>query len=84
MKLKDTFPKLFLDTNISSKSSEAVDMMTLVFVDILLRWADKDMFSIDEIIQLTEGIMLDGIYPTLIHYFKIEPATKKIKMLQNK
>lgn len=72
-KLKDKLPKIFHPKVIDSKTNIAIDVTLSSLVDMFLQWADKDVFSVEEIISMSKGFMIDGIFQTMLNVYDIEP-----------
>jgi len=72
-KLKDQFPNVFCPKADDSKTNLAVDMTLSALVDMFILWADTDVFSVDEMISMAKGFMINGIFHTLLNNFDIEP-----------
>ncbi len=71
--LKNKLPNLFRPKVIVSKANLAIDMTLSALVDMFIKWADTDVFSDEEIIQMSKGFMVDGIFNTLLNEYDIEP-----------
>ncbi|MGC6174069.1 TetR/AcrR family transcriptional regulator [Lacrimispora sp. 38-1] len=73
-KLKSIFPNVFRSKSNDSKTNLAINMTISVFVDMFIQWADTDVFSAEEMLSMTKGFMVNGIFPTLLEDFEIEPV----------
>lgn len=72
-KLKEQFPNVFCPKVDDSKTNLAIDMTLSTLVDMFIQWADTDIFSVDEMIGMAKGFMINGIFHTLLNNFDIEP-----------
>jgi len=72
-KLKDKFPNAFCPKVDDIKSKLAIDMTLSALVDMFIQWADTHVFSVDEMICMAKGFMINGIFYTLLNNFDIEP-----------
>jgi hypothetical protein len=48
-------------------------MALSALVDMFIQWADTHVFSVDEMICMAKGFMINGIFYTLLNNFDIEP-----------
>ncbi len=73
-KLKEKLPNIFRPKEKDGKINLAIDMALSFLVDIFIQWADTDLFTAEEIIRLSKGFMINGIFHTLLREYEIEPV----------
>ena len=73
-RLKQMLPEIFISEGCSKKAYYAFDIQCAIIVEMFLRWMDEDNFSVDECIQMMEGIMFRGVFETLLESFDLKPT----------
>ena len=75
-RLKQMLPEIFITEGCSKKACDAFDIQCAIIVEMFLQWVDKGNFLVDECIQLIEGIMFRGFFPTMLENFDLKPTTE--------